>query len=751
LPPGVKRRWTLGRAAHNDYVINHTSVSNRHAELYELDSGVFRLVDLGSTNGTFIGKNGQRVTQVDLQGDEVIFLSPHFPVPFIVLRQQLLSGSTGIAGRQVDLAKDLVRIGRAPDNDVCLSPLTVSRYHAEIRRLADGSLFIRDLGTKLGTIVNGSLIKAKEVPILPDASIHIGGCRISLDFTDHVAHQAKVAVDHTGFSLRVSNLTYCPPSDKTRKLIDDVSMVIYPGELVALMGPSGCGKSTLLNILIGELAPFTGSVDYDHQDLGDAPGMILPYVAHVPQDDFLNPDLTVRETLHCYARLRLPSDLSTEEIDAKIDDVCRMLGLYDVAKGIDLRDRLIGSSERKGLSGGQKKRVSMAMELLSDPRILFLDEPTSGLSSYDTRVVVEHLRKLSSTSGVAIIVTIHQPSLQVFRIFDSVLYLKSGKLVYYGPSFPESVKFFCPQVEPESSGPDGVMEVLDGADPELLSRSFAATQIADRFIWKRLKGSEAGERRGTLQKKRNIASLLVQGRAVFTRDWMSKTRDFGALALLASQPLLIGILLGQLFHDPGSEETVKVAFLVPLVCFWFGLNTSVRELVCERTLFRRERRGGLLPTAYLGSKFLLLGGIAFAQVMVLLLLLRLQLPELSWHLGTSLGLGLLTALTGIACGLAVSSFAASQLGAVSFVPLLLIPIILLSGFVVSYKSLAGIAVSKVLSDLMPVRWGFEGFSSIFEAVNPCFEGSRPVLDVVFVLLGFISAFISVVFVRLRRP
>ena len=713
-PDKVLRTWRLGRGPDNDFVINFASVSAHHAELDELEGGGFRLRDVGSRNGTYLGESAERITVAALRGDEVLRFSLGYKIPFPLLLQQLRSGrATADMGQQVTMARDVLRIGRAPDNDVRLGQLAASRYHAEIRRAADGSLRLRDLGSKLGTRVGGRIVRDEEVALGRDDVIEICGQRISLALPERgpVTGQAagRVATDRAGHTLQVEGLALALPGG--RRLLDDINFVVLPGELVAIMGPSGCGKSTLLNVCCGESAPTGGRVLYDGEDLSASPESILPFVGHVPQDDLLHPDLTVEEVLRAHARIRLPADVQADEIETKIAEVCRSIGLLDEARGIDLRKQLIGSTERKGLSGGQKKRVGLAMELLSDPRIIFLDEPTSGLSSHDTRQVVELLRQISVRHGVAIIVTIHQPAPSVYRLFDAVLFLKAGQMAFFGPAFPDAVRFFCPDRPPEEAGPDAVMEELDRLPAAALRKRYEESAYAVRSAQRRAATTAHTGGVAALGMQR-LTAIRIQVLAVLQRDLRAKSRDRQSLAVMAAQPLLIGVLFGQLFMNADSAERWTATFLCALISFWFGLNMAAREMVAERPRVRRERRGGLSPLSYVVAKVILLGLLTLAQVVLFLGLANLQIHTVEWPQPTVFLLGWLTAFTGVCAGLVTSSIARTEIGAVALVPLQLIPMIFLGGLLLNYRQrLADLPLSRILADLSPLRWAFEAIST----------------------------------------
>ena len=742
----VVRCWRLGRAADNDFVINHASVSSRHAELELLEGGGVRLRDCSSRNGTYVGPDATRITEAELAGDELVWFSLTYKTPLALLLQQLQSGQPAAdPGQQIALDRDVIRIGRAADNDVRLRPLAASRYHAEIRRGADGSVRIRDLGSKLGTRVGDRILRGEEATLGRDEIVEICGQRISFALPERNEAGGQVATNRVGHSLQVDGLTLVLPTGQ--RLVDDINLVVMPGELVAIMGPSGCGKSTLLNLCCGENRPTAGRILYDGVDLASSPESILPFVGYVPQDDLLHPDLTVEEVLRAHARIRLPADVGADEIEAKIEEVCRSIGLIDDER--DLRKCLIGSSERKGLSGGQKKRVGLAMELLSDPRIVFLDEPTSGLSSFDTRQVVELLRQISIRQGIAIVVTIHQPSPSVYRLFDSVILLKAGRLAFAGPAYPDAVAYFCPGCAPAEAGPDAVMEALDREKAAELASRYERSPYAARVAQRRQSAGAPPSLRDTVGRRR-LTTLRTQWCAVLQRDLRSKRRDRQALAVLAAQPLCIGVLFGQLFASPDMQERWTAMFVCALVCFWFGLNLAARELVAERPRFRRERRGGLSPLAYLGAKLAVLALCGFAQVVLLLVLASVQIGSVDWPQPLVLGLGGITAFTGICAGLVTSVWARSEIGAVGLVPLQLVPMILLGGLLKSYSpGLTGSAVAQTLADLTPIRWAFEAFSTACLGGGGLFPDAGLGLPCL-VLSGFALVGLAVAWWRVRN-
>jgi hypothetical protein len=366
-------------------------------------------------------------------------------------------------------------------------------------------------------------------------------------------------------------------------------------------------------------------------------------------------------------------------------------------------DTPIGSETRNTLSGGQKKRVNLAMELMTDPKVLFLDEPTSGLSSKDTRDVMEILRKLADSQGIAILITIHQPSARVYQLMDNIIYLKAGKLCYYGKAYPDSITYFKGEdCDPDLEGPDAVMEVLDERGEAEMADEYQQSEPYRHFVEKRERksGGQTVSGRGNRAGVRRPNPLL-QFMQLLGRYLLCKARDRGAMAILLLQAPLIALLLGWTFLGQGLNAPL---FMLVFVSLWFGVNNSARELVGERSIYRRELRSGLSPGAYFASKF---AGQALFTLAQCFLLLGVSFPLLGLECFFPMLLLLcwLCSLAGISIGLLVSAYSKSEVSAIVMVPLILIPFILFGGLLKTYDDMD--PLSRAASSLVPARWGYE--------------------------------------------
>ena len=699
-------KFIIGRSPDCDLVLNHASVSSRHASLERDGRGMPLLVDESSSNGTFLNDRDIEVRETELRDDDVVFFSEEYAVPASMLLRKFLaweqSGGQARAvlalGQVCRFTENVITLGSAPGNMMHLPYLEVRPRHAVISRTQDGGCILQDMGG--GCIVDGLQIVHASAPLQPNAVVELGGVTISLSF-DPAGTVITLGAERRGFHVTAHDITYLiPHNGGTRALLDHVSFSVMPGEFVGLLGPSGCGKTTLLTCLSG--VHRMDGVLYNGTSLAATAGACANVIGYVPQDDLLYPELTVRETLFFSARLRLNNHTSNERIHAKIDEVCEMLGLVDARNGLDLRNTKIGSPEKKTLSGGQKKRVNLALELLTDPLILFLDEPTSGLSSRDTAVVMECLRRLADEKGVPIIITIHQPSLRVYKLLDHTLFLKSGRLIWFGPAYPDSVGYFVKNGSP-SAGADEIMEAVDEADAESLQANYKKARYCQKFVQGRQNLLVALTKGGELAKPKTVAPLHFAGQLLllFRRQLIRRSRDAVSLALQMGQAPLLGLMVGLAFR---KERMNSSLFLFSFIAIWFGTNATARELVSERSLFQREVRGGVSPAGTLLAKLINHGLMLLLQCTLLYLAADLLIGFDANPL-LMIAILWLNGLCGAALGFLISASAKSEIAATATTPLVLVPLILFGGCLAPYASMP--APIKAVSQVMPTRWGYQ--------------------------------------------
>ncbi len=450
IDAGMPRSIVIGRDESCTYQIDKPTVSLQHALLEVLPGGGLRVNDLGSTNGVGVNSPSNRILEGSIEvhpWDKLYLGRTEVPV-----RDVLFSTAESAHVRRGKVETTAIKMrgtsmvfGRDVQSDFQIPHPMVSARHARLTREGN-QYFIEDLGSTNGTFVRGRRLPAKtNVPIRVGDEISFGSYTLVLNDLGYVQRKA------TGKEITVTaeNLAVHVPSEGgSRELLGEVSLTIEPGDLVALMGPSGAGKTTFMCALNGITQPSRGRVMYRNLDLADNFDLFRTMIGYVPQDDIMHAQLTVYKALYYTAKLRLPADYTDEQIDERIRRVLVDVGLEDKI------DAVIGDSVKKSLSGGQRKRVNLAMELLSEPWVMFLDEPTSGLSALDARTVVELLRTKLADQGRTIIVTIHQPSLDVYSQFNLLAMISNhppkpkaprvpGRLVYFGPVM-DAFQFFSP-------------------------------------------------------------------------------------------------------------------------------------------------------------------------------------------------------------------------------------------------------------------------------------------------------------------
>ncbi len=348
-----------------------------------------------------------------------------------------------------------VTIGRTPDNQIVVPHPQASSRHAVIHRVG-GQLFLEDMRSANGTYVRGQRIApGQRVPVQSGEKVYIGPMPLLIHLADQkvnvvIEDQQQDWAGRPLYEIEAWDLFLEVP-DRDNKgsmktLLDHVSFKALPGDMIALMGPSGAGKTTLLMTLNGYLPPTSGQVRINGEDLYLIYDALRGSIGYVPQDDIVHPELTVFEAVRYSAKFRLPPDYSDQEIDQRVEQTLKDLGLEAV------KNLQIGKPEKKVLSGGQRKRVNIALELVTDPVILFLDEPTSGLAADDTTALIKLLAELTKRTGKTIIMTIHQPAKDEYEKFNLAFIMGYGGIpTYFGPTGDPSYRFFGGLVEREGS------------------------------------------------------------------------------------------------------------------------------------------------------------------------------------------------------------------------------------------------------------------------------------------------------------
>ena len=575
--------------------------------------------------------------------------------------------------RRISFEGERLSIGRDPANDVVLADPNVSRFHAELVREGDVVELV-DLGSRNGTRVDGEPVAAQAVEA--GSEIGIGPYRLVFDGASLIARDdhGALRLDATGVAVSVGD----------KRILEPTSLSIEPGELVAIIGESGAGKSTLLKALAGVTPPTAGRITLNGEDLHAR----LTDVGYVPQDDIVHRLLTVREALGYAARLRLPEDVSGEEIDAAVARVLGELSLTEQA------GTMIGS-----LSGGQRKRTGVATELLNRPSVLFLDEPTTGLDPGLETQLMRLFRELSR-GGRAIAIVTH--ATKNLALCDRVVVMgRGGVLAFDGPP-AEALEFFG------VGDYDGIYTALPEREPREWRASFATAHATREPEMPAAPVTATARRAHALPQLR---VLTARYRRLFLRDRRNLLLLLGQAPVLA----LFGVALfesGILDRGAGNPgDAVNMLFLMAITVIWLGAIDAAPEIVKERAVVERESAVGTRLGAYLASKLVVLVGLVVVQTLLYagVLLAFRPLDSSFGAYATVFGLLVATGIAAVTMGLLVSSVVRTQDQATSLIPLAVIPQLLFAGAIVSLERMAEPA--RILADAIFAQWALAGIGA----------------------------------------
>jgi ABC transport system ATP-binding/permease protein len=609
------------------------------------------------------------------------------------------SASPTVAGRALRAEHAVtgrVRIGRGEGNDVVLGDLTVSRRHAEVRPAPGGGAEVVDLGSRNGTFLNGRQVS--RAPLHDGDLIAVGRHRFA-----YAGGRLRESVDTGPVSLVADDLMV---RIGDQVLLDDISFALPAASLLAVIGPSGCGKSTLLRAMTGLRPATTGRVRYDGRDLYEDYAELRYRIGMVPQDDVLHRQLTVRRALRFSAALRFADDVPRRQRWSRVDEVLATLGLTSRA-----RQRV------DTLSGGQRKRTSVALELLTEPSLLYLDEPTSGLDPALDKEVMTELREIAD-SGRTVVVVTH--SVLHLDLCDRVLVLcQGGTMGYFGP--PDQLLDFF--------GAKDYAEIFAGVteDPKHWTRTYRGSELYRQYVLDVIDKQEpsppaeaaAAEPKAAARARRALhpAAPIRQFGTLCMRMLAVISADRGYTLFLLGLPLALALITRTVpGHDglgppaePFSLEAQRLLVVLAVGAAFLGIATAIREIVNEATIYRRERAVGLSPTAYLASKLAVFALIDTVQVIlfVYLSLLGRGKPREALVVGSPLAEVMvavaLVALASTALGLLVSALVRTTEQTTPVLVVAVMGQLVLSG---GLFELNGQAVLEQVAWLAPTRWGF---------------------------------------------
>jgi ABC-type multidrug transport system ATPase subunit len=583
-----------------------------------------------------------------------------------------------------------------------------------IKYISKDQLYLNGLPIRSGSVYSfarGGSVKSQQGHAIYYSDIS------SSFLSDNIIHK---------ISFTVENLTFKYRDGYTA--VDNVSFSVEEGKLIGILGASGSGKTTLMTLICGIQSPTSGSVKINGLDVAHGNSDLEGVFGYVPQDDLLIEELTVFENLY-FATRQCFRDKTKAEITTLVDQTLSNLGL------LEKRDLKVGSPFNKMISGGQRKRLNIALELIREPLVLFLDEPTSGLSSRDSENLMDLLHDLT-LKGKLIFSVIHQPSSEIFKMFDKVIILdKGGSMAYFGNPV-DSVIYFktldaqinsnlgecpsCGNVNPETIFNIIETQVVDEFGKYTEKRKVKPNEWADTFNF-RHPFTPLPVVKEPPHKNLQRPGILNQLLIYLTRDFKSKIANRQYILLTLLEAPVLGFILSFIIRyvpDPNSEvyiyaenENIPIyIFMSVIVALFLGLTISAEEIFRDRKILKREQFLNLSRTSYLLSKVSILIVISAIQTFLFVIIASPILGIKGMYLNYWLAL-FTTAFCANMLGLNISASFNSAITIYIVIPLLIIPMMVLSGAMFPFdklnRKIGNIEKVPLIAELMPTRWTFE--------------------------------------------
>ena len=664
----------IGSDSSCDIRISNNRVSRNHCQVIFSKENGLKIVDLNSSNGTYLNgiklKAGNTYSlnlkdQVQLAGVSGIIIS----VGSENTQSKGLEDQKNIL--ELFNNKDMIIVGRDSSCDLRINDTRISRRHASIKKISNDKFLLKDLDSLNGIYVNGSKVNGSRTISKKD-NIFLGKYLLKID------GRAKDLSDELAISAIGIEKVY-PNQKKGKKALHKMDISVPSRSLLAIMGPSGCGKSTLLKSLNGESPPTKGKVLIFNQDLISNYEYLKTQIGYVPQDDIVHKQLTVEQSLYFAAKLRI-ANIKNDDINIKIYQILYDLNISHIKKNL-ISD----------ISGGQRKRVSIAIELLTDPMLLFLDEPTSPLDPQTIEDFLNILKKLSE-NGTTVIMVTHKP--EDLDYMDEVIFMadnNGGKIVYYGDSTKYKDYFNvnnAVSVFSQISGGNSKKWVDKYSNPRPLS----TTQDKEKILVNKSNQSSVGQ----------FFWLTY-------RYFKIKTNDRVNTSIMLLQAPIIAALACLVFN----EVTLSVLFIMAVSSVWFGSTNAAREIVGELPIYKRERMYNLRLIPYIFSKITVLSLFSIIQSFVFVYILYFNYGNSDYDLFFNnpflafIWMSFLT-ISSTFLGLLLSAIFDTSEKVLAVVPIVLIPQIMLAGLVAKIGS----KTVEFISYLTFTRWGIEGFGNI---------------------------------------
>lgn len=569
-----KTRLLMGRLPENDIVINALVVSGVHGK-FKIDGNRLLYADLNSKNGTVVDVDGyhyfmrgNRKYYELHSGNMLRVQADNTSADKSVLILYTSSRTEGVWIHYPILASR-IKLGRDMNNDIVLNSPTVSRFHAQINRHGD-HFELTDNSSINGVFVNGvrkrgsySLREKDVIQIANHTLIYTNGM---------IFYKNSVQ----GINIEIQDVNKFVDHHK-KKILDQVNCTIESNEFVAIVGGSGAGKTTLMNAISGFDEKIAGDVYFNGIRVHDHFNELKSLIGYVPQEDIIYQNLTLRKMLYYTAKLKIPPDTTKKEINERISQVLGMVELSDHQ-----------NTYIRKLSGGQKKRASIAVELLADPSVFFLDEPTSGLDPGTEQKLMITLNKLSKSQGKTIVMVTH--TTQSLELCDKVIFMGRGGRLCFAGTTKEAQQFF------DTENLVDIYNMITD-DPEIWAKQYG------NFVQKEInQHSQKTEKIESRRSKAGFSQMFI----LIARYMLLIKNDVQRLALLFAQPILIALLLSIVANENSFylyDDTKSILFSLSCAGIWIGLFNSIQEICKERAILKREYMGNLKLSYYTISKF----------------------------------------------------------------------------------------------------------------------------------------------------
>ena len=691
-----KNKLTFGSGFNNDIVLSSNSVDDYQGCIELNEYGV--LVSNDSLQVPLLGNGNQIVDDVYLSEGSFIKILNKDTNEGIIMVMSINKNLD--EWKSYALPSGNISIGSSGSCDIVLTPSGIAKHHATIHH-SQNKTSISDEGSLNGIYVNGqNITQSRTVPLNNLDIIFIGNTKLILsgNILFYQIFEKGIQLDAIDIVKKVKI------KFKTREISSHVKMSIKPSEFVAFFGGSGAGKSTFMKCISGVDRPTSGTVLINGEDLYENYENLKYNIGYVPQDDIVFSNLTLHDTLQYAAKLRMPDNTSIKERNERITEVLDIVSLTDFE-----------NSYIRQLSGGQRKRASIAVELLADPNLFFLDEPTSGLDPGTERSIMKTLRKMSQMGKTIILVTHNTLNL---HLCDKVAFFGDrGHLCFYG-SPQEALDFF---------------EVNDFVDIYTLINEnldywyHKFEDIREEIVPKTI---PSGKSNNIENKKKSFIKQLI---ILIQRYIKLISNDFQQLLILFAQAPIVAILLVMVTTDnlyKSYDDTKAILFSLGCASIWLGLLNSIQEICKEKVILQKEHMADLKLSAYLLSKFIVQGLLAFIQSLLLVSIFQKIagsseysiLINSFWDIQIICFLSILSSAT---MGLFISSLVKNANIAMTIIPLVLVPHLLFSGMLFKLEG-----ISDFISNFILCRWTVEGLGTsanlnelthLVQTINPMIE------------------------------